>query len=353
MTGARRQAFLVRADASSRIGAGHVMRCLALAGAARAAGMRTIFAACELPEVFDRRVRDEGHEVRLLDAAPCSDEDTRGTLKLADEADASVVAIDLCDGTPAYLASLADDGRFRTLCVDDNASLAGYPAHFVLNLNGHARAEHYRGKVGADTRLLLGPAYALLRREFQAYQNWQRPVHADPKSILLSLGGGNQAPAFVKIVERLAGVLPPFELSFVLARPDFDATQLEAAARGHGLRHRFVISPPDMALELSRHDALISSGGSSVWEALYMQTPAMFVAIAENQVNSCAALRGMIAHPVFLSINDIEPEALDVVMRDRALLARSGRSIVDGHGAGRVIGEICNTPFLCQNPAIN
>jgi len=346
-------ALLIRADASARIGAGHLMRCMALAHAFRERGWRPIFAACELPEVLQQRIVDEGYEFRRVDAVPGSDEDARRTLEIAKHANASNIAVDLYDGSVRYLDKLSAGGA-GVLCIDDNASLTRYPADFVLNLNGHAQASQYESKIDAPTRLLLGPRYALLRREFLPFRDWERPLPPEPRRILVSLGGGNQIPAFVSIVERLAGVLRPFELSFVLARPDFDTAPLDACVAAHGITGRMVIAPPDMAVELSRHDALISSGGSTVWEALYMQMPAVFVAIAANQVNSCLALRKMVRHPVFTSIDEIAPDAVAAVLHDSALrvsLAQSGRSIVDGYGAGRVVSEISAPLNLCQNQA--
>ena len=51
----------LRTDASSRIGTGHLMRCLTLADALRAAGAHTRFVCRPLPQGLDQAVRARGH----------------------------------------------------------------------------------------------------------------------------------------------------------------------------------------------------------------------------------------------------------------------------------------------------
>src|SRR5690606_38980223 len=62
----RRMKVALRTDASDRIGTGHLMRCLTLADALRAAGARTRFVSRPLPRGLGEVVKAGGHELVLL-----------------------------------------------------------------------------------------------------------------------------------------------------------------------------------------------------------------------------------------------------------------------------------------------
>ena len=57
---------LFRADASAEIGTGHVMRCLALAGAVKALGEECVFVCRDIPRLLAERITGDGHSLQLL-----------------------------------------------------------------------------------------------------------------------------------------------------------------------------------------------------------------------------------------------------------------------------------------------
>lgn len=331
----RSQTLLIRADASERIGGGHVMRCLALAAQWRAGGGRIVFACTTLPEALKQRLEADGMEVEML---PLEEEpsEIERVLTLAGQLEAQAVVADLYRISANYLGNLATLGR-KILCVDDNAELPIYPVDFILNQNAHAKESDY---AGSSARLLLGPSYALLREEFSPFSHWIRDAAQAPRRVLLSMGGGNQIPVMLDLLRRLRDGLEGLTISVAMAREFENAQAVRDELTRLHLKGNLLVAPKNMAEQLAEHDLLISSGGSSVWEALYMQMPALFVAIAENQVNSCRALRDVIPHPVFLSPEEVEPESLRGLMESaekRCTLAREGRRVVDGRGAQRVV----------------
>ena len=154
--------LLVRADGSAAIGAGHVMRCLALAPAWQDAGGDVTFAASSLGDTLRRRLIDEGVRVVDLDAPPGSRLDTEATVHHARQAGADWVVADGYDFDAAYQRCVHESG-LKLLVLDDYGHAEHYHADLVLNLNLDAEESLYAHRDPA-TQLLLGTRYALLRR---------------------------------------------------------------------------------------------------------------------------------------------------------------------------------------------
>ena len=156
--------LLFRTDASVGSGTGHVMRCLALAQALQDAGGHAIFAVADATPALEERLRMEKVEHLRPKVIPGSPDDAKETVELAQKKNASWVVVDGYHFGAEYQSLLKAAG-LKLLFVDDNGHGESYSADLVLNQNTHARPGLYR-KRDPQTRLLLGPRYAMLRREF-------------------------------------------------------------------------------------------------------------------------------------------------------------------------------------------
>jgi spore coat polysaccharide biosynthesis predicted glycosyltransferase SpsG len=102
-----------------------------------------------------------------------------------------------------------------------------------------------------------------------------------------------------------------------------------------------------MAGVLAQADLALSSGGSTVWELARMGVPSLIVetAAAEPMLVSGLATIGLfrpLGTPDRLTDDDLLEALLDASAdrRWRTRMAELGRSVVDGHGAERVVSEI-------------
>jgi UDP-2,4-diacetamido-2,4,6-trideoxy-beta-L-altropyranose hydrolase len=228
--------LVIRADAGTEIGTGHVMRCLALAQGWQDAGGHAIFAmATEVPNL-EGRLKSEGVEVVHLAVKPGSSDDAIATGNLAREIGAAWVVVDGYRFTADYQRRIKDS-EMRLLFVDDYGHTDRYYADVVLNQNRHAHEGLYV-KREPHTRLLLGTHYALLRREFLRWQGWQREIPPVARRMLVTMGGGDPDNVTLKVILALNQMdLPELEVNVVVGQPAQRACpfsfQLSAFSFGH------------------------------------------------------------------------------------------------------------------------
>ena len=179
--------LVLRADASIAMGTGHVMRCLALAQAWQDQGGECIFAMAESTEGAEERIRREKFEVIILAESPGSPQDAERVVELALARHAAWVVLDGYQFEVEHQRRLKAAG-VKLLVVDDTAHVGAYAADLVLDQNAHATEDFYARRE-SYTQLLLGPRYALLRREFKP---WRELEAGDRSGRSQSAGDGRR-----------------------------------------------------------------------------------------------------------------------------------------------------------------
>jgi len=338
--------LLVRCDTSVAIGTGHAMRCLALAQAWQDAGGGAVFAMAEATPAVEKRLQLESMRVARLKAEPGSAEDAHETVALARERQASWVVVDGYRFGADYQEALKAAG-LKVLFVDDNGHAAHYSADLVLNQNVHAKEALYRSRE-SSTKLLLGPRYALLRREFAAWRGWKREVPDIGRNVLVTMGGSDPDNFTRKAVDGLRAVKDETLRIRVLAGgSNPHVASLEELRTDEGNSIQLVRDATDMPEQMSWADLAIAGAGSACLEMCLMGLPALLIDLAENQtpIASEFARRGTAFHlgnSKTVTPDRIGAEALRLLtsMAERSAMSQRGRELVDGTGAERVVGEL-------------
>jgi UDP-2,4-diacetamido-2,4,6-trideoxy-beta-L-altropyranose hydrolase len=333
--------LLIRADANTRVGIGHVMRCLSLAQAWQDAGGHAIFVMSpELPGL-EATLKSDGMEVVHLLAPSGETDDAIETANLARQADAAWVVLDGYHFNSEYQRIMNDSG-LRLLLVDDTGNHDHYYARIVLNQNLHAREGLYRHKE-SYTQLLLGTRYALLRREFLKWREERREIPEVAHRLLITLGGGEQNEVILKVIHALRQV-KGLEALVLLGGRDPDSRKLESHVDGALSTFRIVNDLASMPERMAWADMALSAGGSTCWELAFMGLPSLVLVLAENQRPVAESLesRGValnLGWHTLLSEFDLVA-ALSGLIQDytrRRQMSERGRQLVDGQGAARVV----------------
>ena len=319
------------------MGAGHVLRCLALAQAWCDEGGEVTFAMRAPPAAMRDRLSREGMRFVVL----AGDEGGAGLRGVALREQPHLVLLDGYHLGPEVRAAATSTGAALVM-IDDNREADTSGAALVINPGLHADGIDY----GA-TPALRGPTYALLRRELRRAATRPAPALDKDRPVLVTLGGSDPLGLTVPIVERLvARGIVVHALVGGLVEPG----AVEALCGSPG-----VIVHRDVDDVVPIFDAVgwaVSAAGGTAWELAALGHPVASIAVASNQRAAARALASEDGGSLGPScdVTGLDGAAriaaldrlIEEVVRRRASAdetrrcASAARAHIDGQGAVRV-----------------
>ncbi len=328
--------LLIRADAGVEMGTGHVMRSIALGQAWQDAGGTVTFATECAGGALVERLQAEAFLVRRL--APGA-----GWKELEAVCRQMTPAAAVVDG---YHFDSELQERLRgcvrpLMAIDDLAHLPVYSADLVLNQNIHAGDLRYTH--APYTRLLLGPEWALLRREFRPWRGWRREIPETARKLLVVLGGSDPHNLTLRVIRALPDGLEAVILAGS-ANPHLDSLR-DALREIPAITLRS--NAADMPALMAWADFAITGAGVTCWEMAFMGLPFAAVIVADNQREVAASLEKSEACLNLGWHEAVTQEgiaaALDALRRSKALreqFSSAGRRLVPGGGADAAVAVI-------------
>lgn len=334
--------LLIRADANTHIGTGHVMRCLALAQAWQDNGGTVTFLMVPGLPSLEQRILTEGMNVIPITEQPGSNDDAKITAEIAKKIESSWVVVDGYQFGANYQKILKEH-NCRILFIDDYGHADHYYADIVLNQNIFADMSFYKN-YESYTRFLLGTKYALLRKEFLKWSGWHRDIPEVARKILVTLGGSDPDNVTLKVIEAVKTVgVSGIEVIVVVggANPHFNLIRETVK----DLSNFTLIKNADNMPELMAWaDVAISGGGSTCWELAFMGLPSILCPIAENQkiiTQKLHKIRAAVGLPLgnLTSIKDVTLFINSFVKKKklRSELSLTQKNLVDGTGAKNIV----------------
>lgn len=331
--------ILFRADGNPQIGSGHVMRCLSLADAFRNIGEPVIFVSAD--DSLQAAIQKRGYACVVLHTKyNCMEAELPILLPFLKKFCPSCILLDSYFVTPSYMAAVRE--KAPLVYIDDQNSF-DYPADLIVNYT------LYGGKLPypQNKRYLLGPEYALLRREFQNVP--QRQAAEAVRNVLLSTGGADSEHAALKFVQCLrARPADCVTYHVILGAMNQDAAKIKDLTDGCP-RIALYQNVEDMRSLMLQCDVAISAGGTTLFELCACGLPAITYVLADNQIMNAASFEEA---GVTLCAGDIRKdgqfaahifERLEILTRDRPLrqhMAERMQALVDGNGAARTAALI-------------
>jgi UDP-2,4-diacetamido-2,4,6-trideoxy-beta-L-altropyranose hydrolase len=296
--------IIIRTDASTRIGSGHVMRCLTLAEELREVGAGVSFISRAHPGNLNELIREKGFQCHELPSAQEIEEnpdDTRSEyaswsgVSQQQDAEETIQALggDQADwlivdhyGLDEAWEKLLRHHVSKIMVIDDLADRP-HDCDLLLDQNfyndGQKRYDHL---VSPACTKLLGPKYALLRREFREARKNLMERTGEVKRVMVFFGGSDPDNITGLAVEALsAPELIDLKVDVVIGaqNPNRIAVEKLVKDRPGTMLH---IQASNMAELMCEADLAIGAGGSTTWERCCMGLPSLIIPIAENQIPS-------------------------------------------------------------------
>lgn len=301
---------VIRADASTSIGSGHVMRCLTLAHRLKKEkNAKVVFVMRDLPGNLIDVVEKQGFEVlKLLPANQKYSLNGYGLwLTVPMEVDARQT-VDLlqpylqehgCDVVDRLIVdSYALDEQWelmlrpycREIMVIDDLANRKHECDILLDQNFYLNKDvRYAGLVPEHCKMLLGPEHALLREEFYDAKKYLRKRDGNIKNILVFYGGSdltNETEKAIKALVQLHDEGYSFTADIITGVSNSRRDKIEHLCSKYRFLH-YYCQVSNMAEFMNKADLMLGAGGSTTWERLYMELPALVTAVAENQIQGC------------------------------------------------------------------
>ena len=351
--------IVIRCDASTSIGTGHVKRMLSVAHALKARGAEIVFVHRALDLDVSATLEANGHRVATLPAptAPLAQsadiphagwaevsqaQDAMETLgALSGEAIDALIVDHYAFGADWHRA-VGEGLGVPVMVIDD---LADRPlwGNWLVDHNYHPdHAAKYSGLVSREMTILAGPRFAMLGPTYADAPRYM--FNEDVGSIGVFMGGVDLVEANIKVLAALdeARWTGPVEVVSTSANPGLEKLRNIVSQRANT---SLTVDLPDLADFFARHDLQIGAGGGAIWERCCIGPPTVCLVCAENQRLSVPFLdaAGIVAgYDVLadaprqeLSLAQTIASVISNAAERRAMNA-AATALVDGAGAARI-----------------
>jgi spore coat polysaccharide biosynthesis predicted glycosyltransferase SpsG len=329
---------LLRADASSTQGTGHLSRCLVLAEKYKSRGDQVAisgnFSGISWINQRIKNLEIDVHESR----------ESEINFTFIESFNPSLVILDSYLFHPEATKEIFE--KYKTMAIADSAT-SEYWAHFYLNQNLGQASIPQDSPVGNRGIYLTGEKYALIRSDIKKARDVYNFNSARSNRLFVILGGANLGE-YSNIEEFLLELSSKFSITLVGNSDNFSEKSRTRLLAKKEIA--FIGYSPTIAWEILNSDVVLSAAGSTVLELLCIGVPSAFFPVAKNQEPIVEAIMSMeIGKVMFTKLGDafgLRNFEQIVELFENTELRRhfttKARGLVDGKGVDRIVEFIDN-----------
>ncbi len=263
--------ILFRVDSSSKIGLGHVMRCLVLAEQYKKDNI--VFATQNLEGNATQKIIDEGYKLIVLD-----DGSVNQLIQKIDELNVDMVIFDHYGINYNFERAIKEGSGVKILSFDDI-----YEKHYcdiLLNHNIYADAGKYKSLVPDFCEVRCGEKYTLVRDEFKKIKIKKKLADKDKTVIFICLGGSDAKNIGLLVLEILSD-FDDIISNLAITSSNKNIDQLLDFSKQH--KDINICINCNVAELMSNSDIAIITPSVIVHEAMTVKLPFIAIMTADNQ----------------------------------------------------------------------
>jgi UDP-2,4-diacetamido-2,4,6-trideoxy-beta-L-altropyranose hydrolase len=268
--------IVFRADSSSTIGTGHIMRDLVLAQRYENKGHSIIFATQDLQGNMNHKIIEAGYELNILKSNDIEELD-----ELIKKLKIDMIVIDHYGIDYDFEKKLKiKNPTLKILSFDDT-----YEKHYcdiLLNHNISADKKRYKNLVPKRCKLRCGSKYILLRDEFIKEKKKLKSKKPSKKfKIFIAMGGADTANLNIKILHVLKKY-KNIKVHLVTTLANQNLKELEKYCKDKKWI-KLHINSDKIAKLMAKSSFAIISPSVTANEAFFMELPFIAIKTADNQ----------------------------------------------------------------------
>lgn len=371
----------IRADASTTIGTGHIMRCLTLANAIKEKHAAKIYFFCRQAEGnINQLILESGFDLITMATPDLSisgklahsawlgatpEQDVEEFTNLATPILAKFEGLEKFDqvfdlvitdhyGIDAQWHQQIRNITRKVIVIDDLADRL-HDCDYLLDQTFQCDKKRYQDKVPQHCQLLLGTKYALLRPEFNLANTLQYDHLAvvekrtqrlssikDQRRLLIMFGGTDADNLTLQTLKLLTDSQNNQHIDIILGP---SAKHIASVSRYCQSSEKLTlhIAPKNIAELMLNADFAIGAAGTTSWERCALGLPSFVVIQAKNQVEIARALSntGAIESYQVDQLTFMVTQQLAQLTDDKLIkMSKACIKVCDGLGTNRLVSTI-------------
>ena len=344
----RQKNLFIRVDSGLDIGLGHVMRCFALAEIIKNMNFNVYFISKEIKGNIIKNIENNGYKVFTLDSKAIKSPKHRWKIDAAKTTkiiqrfknEKNLLLVDNYELSKMWETSLKP--VVDKIIVIDDFSNRSHNCNLFIDQNLHTKNKESNKKNPKNCKKLLGPKYALLRKEFVEGRRTVKRRSGKINRVLILFGGSDEKNQTLKVIKKI--VNEKINVDVIVGEPNKNKTKIKKIC-SRMENFTYYQQPKNIAKIMKKADLAIGAGGIITWERCCLGLPSIVSIVSKNQEDATNAVskKGCLINlgrVEQLTSEDYLNAIRNLNSRKLIRMHKKCLELVDGKGTERVAKQI-------------